>query len=116
MRVQQPVRQQHRDGRRLLLLPLLQVSSLLAERERSVYFPAPAPPGSQLHHKLLAAAAGAIMHGQFGAAQVGKEILIHCHHQGDLLLVCQVETAATHTSSGSLQIVLDSHRIGLAGL
>jgi hypothetical protein len=49
---------------------LSQVTSLRGEHEHSVYYPAPAPQGSQLHHKLLAAAAGAIMHGQFGAAQV----------------------------------------------
>lgn len=49
---------------------VVQVSALRGEHEHSVYYPAPAPQGSQLHHKLLAAAAGAIMHGQFGAAQV----------------------------------------------
>jgi hypothetical protein len=42
----------------LLLLLLLQVSSLRGEHERSVFYPRPAPQGSQLHHKLLAAAAG----------------------------------------------------------
>ncbi|WIA34203.1 hypothetical protein OEZ86_012559 [Tetradesmus obliquus] len=45
------------------------VSSLRGEHERSVFYPRPAPQGSQLHHKLLAAAAGATMHGQFSAAQ-----------------------------------------------
>jgi hypothetical protein len=42
----------------MLLLLLLQVSSLRGEHERSVFYPRPAPQGSQLHHKLLAAAAG----------------------------------------------------------
>eukprot|EP00879_Flechtneria_rotunda_P017296 GHRR01018118.1.p1 GENE.GHRR01018118.1~~GHRR01018118.1.p1 ORF type:complete len:1217 (+),score=567.02 GHRR01018118.1:272-3922(+) len=45
------------------------VSALRAEHNSSVFYPKPAPLGSQLHHKLLAAAAGAIMHGQFSAAQ-----------------------------------------------
>jgi hypothetical protein len=85
-------------GRRLLLLLLLlQVSSLLAERERSVYFPAPAPPGSQLHHKLLAAAAGAIMHGQFGAAQVSEESKIHCCHQVNVFFLLEHVNASAHT-------------------
>jgi hypothetical protein len=60
-------------GRSLLVrcnLMFLQVLALRGEHEHSVTYPAPAPAGSQLHHKLLAAAAGAIMHGQFGAAQV----------------------------------------------
>lgn len=47
----------------------LQVSALQAEHERSVFYPKPAPPGSEMHQKLLAAAAGAIMHGQFSCAQ-----------------------------------------------
>lgn len=73
----------------------LQVSALRGEHEHSVYYPAPAPAGSQLHHKLLAAAAGAIMHGQFGAAQVkalreASTAALHhdCYiHMGCLLLL-----------------------------
>lgn len=48
---------------------VVQVAALRSEHERSVYFPKPAPPGSALHRKLLAAAAGAIAHGQFSAAR-----------------------------------------------
>ncbi|KAF6258699.1 hypothetical protein COO60DRAFT_1088483 [Scenedesmus sp. NREL 46B-D3] len=49
------------------------VSALRGEHEGSVFYPRPAPQGSQLHHKLLAAAAGAIMHGQFSCAQACLE-------------------------------------------
>ena len=45
------------------------LSALLAEAERSVYHPRPPPPGAALHSKLLAGAAGAMMHGQFGPAR-----------------------------------------------
>eukprot|EP00878_Enallax_costatus_P005037 GHUV01005297.1.p1 GENE.GHUV01005297.1~~GHUV01005297.1.p1 ORF type:complete len:1446 (+),score=421.24 GHUV01005297.1:301-4638(+) len=45
------------------------VSALRAEHERSIFYPKPAPPCTELHQKLLAAAAGAIMHGQFSCAQ-----------------------------------------------
>jgi hypothetical protein len=63
----------------LLSALVLQVTSLRGEHEHSVYYPAPAPQGSQLHHKLLAAAAGAIMHGQFGAAQVRHTMKVGQH-------------------------------------
>lgn len=45
------------------------VTALVSEYESSVYFPGPAPRGTPLHAKFLAAAAGAIMHGQFSKAQ-----------------------------------------------
>eukprot|EP00775_Hariotina_reticulata_P010067 gene10067-10222_t len=45
------------------------VTSLRSEHQNSVFYPKPAAPGSQLHYKLLAAAAGAVMHGQFQEAQ-----------------------------------------------
>lgn len=45
------------------------VPLLMSEYERSVHYPGPVPRGLPLHSKLLAAAAGAIMHGQFSRAQ-----------------------------------------------
>jgi hypothetical protein len=48
----------------------LVVAALLAEHEGSAHYPGPAPRGTPLHSKLLAAAAGAISDGQFADAQV----------------------------------------------
>lgn len=46
----------------------LVATSLAREYEHSAYHPAPPPPGSHLHSKLVAAAAGALMHGQISRA------------------------------------------------
>ena len=79
------------------------MSALQAEHERSVFYPKPAPSGSQLHHKLLAAAAGAIMHGQFSCAQQCLEAAGEWE-TAIALAVCAGDFAALRNLAVGLQV------------
>lgn len=74
-----------------------------SEHARSIWYPKPAPAGTQLHNTLLAAAAGAIMHGQFNAAQ---ECLRSAGEWETALslAVCQADFAALRQLSVNVEV------------
>lgn len=81
----------------------VQLSALQAEHQASAFYPKPAAPGSQLHHKLLAGAAGAIMHGQFAEAQA----LLAAAGEWETsmaLAVCAGDFAALRSLAAGLQV------------